>query len=83
MRRCGQTRKRDATEGPIVAGLRAYGATVIRLSGKDAPDLLVRYRERWVPLEVKAPGGKVTAGQRAMGYPVVDSLDAALAVIQR
>lgn len=50
--------KRDANEAAIVTALEAVGATVERLSAKDAPDLLVGYRGVNVLLEVKRPAGK-------------------------
>lgn len=35
--------------------LRAFGATVIQLSGvAPVPDLLVGYRGKWTPMEVKS-----------------------------
>lgn len=80
--RCGQSRKRDANEGEIVQALRKMGATVIPISGKDAPDLLVKYREVWLPIEVKSGKGKVTAGQAFIGYPIVQTVDAALALLR-
>lgn len=57
--------KRDATEPVVVEYLRARGALVIRLSGKDTPDLLCGYAGRWICFEVKSAGGKVSEGQQA------------------
>lgn len=49
-------RKRDTSEGPIIAALERAGAEVWPL---DYPvDLLIRFREKWHLLEVKTPYGK-------------------------
>jgi len=48
---------RDAGESIIVAMLRAVGAAVYRLDGKDIPDLIAFHRGRTFLLEVKAPPG--------------------------
>lgn len=45
---------RDAAEPAIVNALRAIGATVWPISGKDVPDLLVGYRGVTYLLEVKS-----------------------------
>jgi hypothetical protein len=45
---------RDAAEKPIIRALRAVGATVHQLNGKDVPDLLVGYRGATYLLEVKS-----------------------------
>ncbi len=45
---------RDKAEPGIIAALRAVGATVVQLSAKGVPDLLVGYRGRTVLLEVKS-----------------------------
>lgn len=61
---------RDAAEPAIVAALEAAGATVVRLSAKGVPDLLVGHRGVTYLLEVKTPkasrsgnNGKANAGQ--------------------
>lgn len=55
--------RRDANEAAIVAALRQCGVTVHLL---DTPcDLLVCYRGKWQPLEVKTARGKLTKAQRA------------------
>ena len=60
MRRYGN--RRDVNEQEIVDALEAIGATVCRL---DRPvDLLVGYRARCFLIEVKAPNGRLTRGQR-------------------
>jgi len=54
--------RRDANEQEIVDALEAIGATVYRL---DRPcDLLVGYRAHNFLIEVKAPTGRLTRGQR-------------------
>lgn len=45
---------RDAAEPAIIAALRAIGATVVALSGKNLPDLLVGYCGRTELMEVKS-----------------------------
>lgn len=67
----------DATQPAIVEALREAGASVqsITIVGHSCPDLLVGYRRRTYLLEVKSPGGKVTAEQLAWhsswaGFPV-------------
>ncbi len=85
--RVGQARKRDANEKAIVDALRAFGATIFRLSGEGVPDLLVGYRGTWMPLEVKSEKGVFTQLQReamtngSMAALVVRSVDEALAAI--
>lgn len=81
MRRVGQARKRDANEKPVRAALEAVGAHVTVISGKGAPDLLVRFRGRLFAFEVKGPKGSRTAAQKASGWPIVRSVDEALTAI--
>lgn len=78
MRRVGQTRRRDVAERPIVDALRAVGAHVTPISGKGAPDLLVRFRGILVGLEVKSGKGERTAAQEASQWPIVRNVDEAL-----
>lgn len=63
-RRGGGGKKRDANEKGIVEALERHGAYVFRLSGTGVPDLLVCWRGRWTPLEVKSPEGRTTQAQR-------------------
>lgn len=81
MRRVGQARKRDANEQAIVDALEAVGAHVTRLSGKGAPDLLVRLRERLYALEVKGPKATRTEAQVVTQWPIVRSVAEALTAI--
>ena len=54
-RRGGSGKRRDAIEPNVIQALRAFGATVIQLSGTaPVPDLLVGYRGAWTPMEVKS-----------------------------
>jgi hypothetical protein len=72
--RVGQNRKRDANEAEIVSALRKVGASVIRISEKGAPDLLVFHRGAVHLLEVKSRLGGATTAQdatSAQGWPVV------------
>ena len=86
MRRVGQVRKRDASEKAIVDALERVGAYVIRISAPGAPDLLVGYRGRWQPIEVKSLEGTLTPMQwgsyGANAYPIVRSVDEALKAIR-
>lgn len=50
--------KRDDNEDDIVKALRGAGATVMHLSGKGVPDLLVGYHGHTLLIEVKNPDGK-------------------------
>jgi hypothetical protein len=81
VRRVGQARRRDVVEGPIVKALRQIGADVTPISGKGAPDLLVRFRGHLWALEVKSKGGQRTEAQEATQWPIVRSVDEALVAI--
>ena len=76
--RVGQARKRDAIEKPIVEALEAVGAHVTRISGKGAPDLLVRHRGRLFAWEVKSEKGRRTAAQQETEWPLIRSVEEAL-----
>ena len=58
--------KTDANQSAIVDELRRVGASVESLHrvGKDIPDLLVGFRGQNYLIEIKAPGGATTPGQR-------------------
>jgi hypothetical protein len=73
--------KRDAAEPAIVAMLRAHGALVWHIGGAGNPDLLVRYRGVWTPLEVKTGTGRRTRLQSEIPWPVVRSVDDALRAV--
>jgi len=85
MRRVGQTRRRDQNEKAISQALRAVGAHVTPISGKGAPDLLVRPRGfrngLCVGLEVKSPSGTRTQAQTESQWPIVTSVQQALEAI--
>lgn len=51
----------DANQAEIIASLRNIGARVYYI--KEPCDLLVDYRKRWVVLEVKMDGGRITKQQ--------------------
>ncbi len=57
--------KRDVNEPEIVAALERVGAVVFRVSGAGLPDLLVSFRGRWTPIEVKSGKNKLTEAQAA------------------
>lgn len=81
MRRVGQTRRRDANEKPIRKALAAVGAHVTQVSGKGAPDLLVRFQGRLWAFEVKAAKGTRTDAQDESQWPIIRSVDEALQAI--
>jgi Holliday junction resolvase len=81
MRIGGAKKRRDSTEAEIVATLRQVGATVFQLSGAGVPDLLVGFRHRWYPLEVKGKRGKPTALQSQHPVPIVRTPEQAFAAI--
>lgn len=78
MRRVGQSRRRDANERAIVDALRAVGAHVTPISGKGAPDLLIRFRGKLAAVEVKTEKGKRTQAQEQSEWPIVRDVDEAL-----
>lgn len=73
--------RRDATEKPIRKALDAVGATNWRISGKGAPDLLVRFRGHLYAFEVKSDKGRRTTAQDETAWPIVRSVDDALQAI--
>lgn len=74
--------KRDQNEKPIVEALEAVGVEVWKISGKDKPDLLTRYRGRWMPLGVKMPKGALTAAEQSgVKWPLVRTVDQAYAAL--
>lgn len=78
--------RRDANEKGIVEALEAVGAAVFRLSGAGVPDLLVHFRGRWQPLEIKTKTGRLTRRQvearfNAGPIPVARTADEALKAI--
>lgn len=81
MRRVGQTRRRDTNEKGITEALRAVGADVAPISGKGAPDLLIRFRGQVYAVEVKTATGSRTKAQEESQWPVVRSVDEALALL--
>jgi len=93
--RVGQSRRRDGNEKAIVVALRKVGVLVWPISGEGVPDLLTWYRGVWLPLEVKRrrlrrsltdrKGRSLTPAQceswARTKYPIVESVDEALAAI--
>ncbi len=83
-RRGAAGKRRDATEGPIVEALRGLGCEIHYISGLGLPDLLVRSPAgRWVPLEVKSAKGRMQPSQQAIRWPVVRTVDEAIAEVWR
>lgn len=83
MRTGGAGKRRDAAEKPIAEALRGLGCTITYLNGHGCPDLLVKAPSgRWIPLEVKSPGGRLQPSQQAIQWPVVRTpADAITAVL--
>lgn len=81
MRRVGQARRRDVNEKPIRKALEAVGAHVTPISGKGAPDLLVRFQGRLWAFEVKSQKGQQTEAQLETEWPIVRSVEDALAAL--
>lgn len=81
MRRQVWNLKRDAAEKPIVEALKAVGADVTQISGKGAPDLLIRFRGILVAVEVKSGKGKRTDAQEVSQWPIIRTAEDALKVI--
>jgi hypothetical protein len=81
VRRVGQVRRRDINEKPITQALRAVGAHVTPISGKGAPDVLVRFQGRLWAFEIKAEKGKQTEAQQETDWPILRTVDEALAAI--
>lgn len=81
MRRVGQARRRDTVERAIVDALKAIGCDVTRVSGPGAPDILVRRQGRLQGFEIKSHGGKRTPAQEQTQWPILRSVEEALAAI--
>lgn len=81
--------KRDVNELEIIRALEWAGATVVRLSAKGVPDLLVGIDNQTYLLEVKTDKGALTTDQTvffstwAGQAAVVRSIEDALKVIGR
>lgn len=67
--------KRDRNERILVEALEAIHARVWRISGKGCPDLLVLWRGRYTPLEVKGTAGRLTKAQAGIPWPVVRTVE--------
>lgn len=71
--------RRDANEGALVAGWRAIGAEVWRLSGTGLPDVLVRFRGVLYAFEIKTKAGRLTEHQG--DFPVIRSMEEGLQAV--
>ena len=78
MRRGGASKRRDLTEPAIIDALQQVGAFVRQCHGDGAPDLIVKLRGIWMPIECKSKGGRVQANQTM--YPVARTPEDALAL---
>lgn len=56
-------RRRDAAERDVIAAFEAGGASVLQLTGRDVPDLLVGYAGQTRAVEVKTNRAKLRPGQ--------------------
>ena len=77
-------RRRDLIEPDVVNALRAYGVEVLYINGRNLPDLLCRYRNRWIPLGVKSGDkAKLTKGEAAgkASWPIIRSVAEAVQVV--
>ena len=77
--------KRDKAEKQIVDGLRAMGYSVAHIGGTGNPDIAVR-KHYWPAglawnLEVKSKGGSRTNAQEQSQWPIVHTVEEAIAVI--
>ena len=89
MRRLGHAGRVDGNHTEIVKALRKAGVVVLSLApmGKGCPDLLCTFRGVLTLLEIKVPGRKVNAVQRAFAsaWPVTvvrSGEEAILAVVE-
>jgi hypothetical protein len=80
--------RRDANERAIINALESVGATVMQVSEKGFPDLVVGYLGITWLMEVKAPGKGLTADQqdfhkawRGSRIHVVESVEQAFRAI--
>jgi len=67
--------RRDGNEPEIVECLRAMGASVAQISGRDVPDLAIGWRGSTYLAEVKQPKAQLRPGQEKFsrewkGHPV-------------
>lgn len=79
--RVGQARKRDTAEKGIRKALAAVGAETTPVSGKGAPDLLIRFQGQLWGVEVKSAKGRRTDAQEVSQWPIIRSVDEALALV--
>ena len=78
MRHGGAGQRRDVSEPEIIAALRKVGAFVQQCHGDGAPDLIVRLRGKWLPIECKTGKGRIRKGQTE--YPIARTAAEALAL---
>ncbi len=82
-------KKVDANQAEIVRMLREFGASVIDLHevGKGCPDILVGYKWRSYPMEVKSGDGKLTPDEMEFNeswqgnYYIVHSFEEAVQIL--
>jgi hypothetical protein len=73
--------KRDTAEAAILDALHRVGAETWQLAGRGNPDVLVRFRGIYTPLEVKTGKGRRTENQTAIPWPLVRTPEQALQAI--
>jgi hypothetical protein len=79
----------DSNQSIIIAGLRQFGATVQDLHsvGHGCPDILVGYKFKSFPMEIKSPGGTLTPAEVKWrdtwrgNYYVITSIEQALQIL--
>lgn len=64
MRRAART---DSNQVSVVKALRKAGAVVTHLHtlGRGVPDIMCSYDQRWMLMEIKSKGGKLTKDEKA------------------
>lgn len=81
MRYGGANKRRDSNEGEIRKALHAIGAQTWQINGRKLPDLIVLFRGRWFPLGVKTQTGSLRPGEADAPWPLVRSVEQALAAV--
>ncbi len=83
-RRGGAGKRRDTIEPAVIQALRAAGCEVYQINGRALPDVLCRFRGRWVPLGIKSGDrARLTAAERdtSPSWVLVRSVAEALAAV--
>lgn len=82
-RRGGAKKRRDANEKAIREALAALGCETWQLGGRGLPDLLIAAPgPTWLVCEVKTATGRKTEAQRDIRWPIIRSIDDAIALVR-